>query len=94
MRAARGGAQAIGRKTGAIAAGHRADLVVMNGADPALAGQRSEAMIDAATFGPCRQPVRDVMSGGFWIVRDGHHARETEIFARYRAALRSLEADR
>jgi formimidoylglutamate deiminase len=90
-RAARGGAQAIGRKTGAIAAGHRADFVVMNSADPALAGQRSDDMLDAATFGPCRQPVRDMMSGGVWIVRDGHHARETEIFARYRAALRSLE---
>ena len=91
-RAARGGAQAIGRKTGVIAPGHRADFVVMNGADPALAGQRSDDILDAATFGPCRRPVRDVMSGGVWIVRDGHHARETETFARYRAALRSLEA--
>ena len=26
-----------------------------------------------------------------WIVRDGHHPREAEVFARYRAALRSVQ---
>jgi len=90
-RAARGGAQAAGRKSGAIAPGHGADLVVLNASDPALALQRSDDVLDAAIFGPCKHPVRDVMSGGVWIVRDGHHAHETETFARYRAALRSLE---
>jgi len=90
-RAARGGAQAAGRKSGAIALSHRADLVVLNASDPALALQRSDQILDAAIFGPSRHPVRDVMSGGTWIVRDGHHALESEIFARYRVALRSLE---
>jgi len=90
-RAARGGAQALAQTTGAIAAGHRADIVVLNGGDAALAHQKIDDTLDAAIFGPCRQPVRDVMSGGVWIVRDGHHARQSEIFARYRAALRSLE---
>src|SRR5206468_6114511 len=33
-RAARGGAQAAGRKSGAIASGHRADLLVLNASDP------------------------------------------------------------
>ena len=91
VRAARGGAQAAGRKSGAIAPGHRADLVVLNASDPALTLQRSDEILDAAMFGPSKDPVRDVMSGGIWIVRDGHHARETEIFAGYRVALRSLE---
>jgi formimidoylglutamate deiminase len=90
-RAARGGARALAQTTGAIAVGHRADIVVLNGGDTALAHQEIDDVLDAAIFGPCRQPVRDVMSGGVWIVRDGHHARETEIFARYRVALRSLE---
>jgi hypothetical protein len=31
------------------------------------------------------------MSGGAWIVRDGRHAREDEVFARYRAVLRALD---
>ena len=30
-------------------------------------------VLDAAIFGPCRRPVRDVMVGGRWIVRDGRH---------------------
>jgi len=89
-RAARGGAQALAQKAGAISRSYRADLVVLNGGDAALAQQGVDNILDAAIFGPCRQPVRDVMSGGAWIVRDGHHAREAEIFARYRAALRSL----
>jgi len=90
-RAAGGGAQALAQPTGAIAAGRRADLIVLNTGDPALAGQSPEHVLDAAIFGPCRTPVRDVMSGGVWIVRDGHHAGEGEIFARYRAALRNLD---
>jgi formimidoylglutamate deiminase len=90
-RTARGGAQALGQVSGAIAAGHRADIVVLNAGDAALVHQDTDDILDAAIFGPCRQPVRDVMSGGVWIVRDGHHARETEIFARYRAALRTLD---
>jgi formimidoylglutamate deiminase len=90
-RAARGGAQALGQVSGAIAAGHRADIVVLNAGDAALVHQQTGDILDAAIFGPCRQPVRDVMSGGVWIVRDGHHARETEIFAGYRAALRTLD---
>ncbi|HYT98500.1 MAG TPA: formimidoylglutamate deiminase, partial [Casimicrobiaceae bacterium] len=90
-RAASGGAQALGQGNGAIAVGHRADIVVLNVGDTALVHQEIDDVLDAAIFGPCRQPVRDVMSGGVWIVRDGRHARETEIFARYRAALRSLD---
>ena len=90
-RAASGGGRAIGRPTGAIAAGNRADLVVLNSGDPALAYQKADNVLDAAIFGPCRQPVRDVMGNGVWIVQDGHHVREAEVFARYRVALRSLD---
>ena len=62
-RAAQGGAQALAQPIGAIEAGRRADLVVLNGDDPALAGQAPEDVLDAAIFGPCRAPVRDVMAG-------------------------------
>ena len=72
--AAGGGARAIAQPTGAIARGWRADFVVLNTDDPALASQSVDDMLDAAIFGPCRQPVRDVMVGGRWVVRDGQHA--------------------
>ena len=90
--AARGGAQAQARSAGAIAPGCRADFVVLDADDPALAAQPVDALLDAAIFGPCRQPVRDVMVGGRWVVRDGHHPREDAIFARYRACLARLQA--
>ncbi len=91
-RAAAGGAQALAQPIGALATGRRADLLVLNPADPALAGQAVDDVLDAAIFGPARAPVRDVMAGGKWIVRDGRHFAEDEVFARYRAALAHMEA--
>jgi formimidoylglutamate deiminase len=88
--AVRGGAQAVGRPVGKIAPGMRADLVVLNGNDAGLAEQPAECVLDGAIFGPVRQPVRDVMCGGRWVVRDGHHPHEAEVFARYRAVLSKI----
>ena len=89
--ALQGGAHAVGRRTGAIEAGARADLLVLDTADVALAEQPAEFVLDAAIFGPARRPVRDVMSGGQWIVRDGRHAREDDVLARYRAVLAGIK---
>jgi len=91
-RAARGGAQALAQPVGALDVGQRADLVVLNPFDPALAGQAPDDILDAAIFGPSRAPVRDVMAGGKWIVREGRHVAEVEIFSRYRAALARIDA--
>ena len=87
-RTARDGAHALGRNSGTLVAGARADLLVLDGDDPALAEQPPEDLLDAAVFGPCRTPVRDLMSGGEWIVEDGHHRDEAAVFARYRAAMK------
>jgi len=88
--ALRGGAQALGQKVGAIATGCRADLVVMNGDDVALAEHNGDALLDAAIFGPVRRPVRDVMVGGVWVVKQGHHRQEDAALQRYRAVLKKL----
>jgi formimidoylglutamate deiminase len=90
LRAAAGGAQAAGQRVGAIAAGCRADLVVLNQDDPALAAQRIDDVVDAAIFGPARHPVRDVLVAGHFVVRDGRHAYEDMIFERYRKTLTRL----
>jgi formimidoylglutamate deiminase len=89
--AAAGGAQALAQSTGAIAPGMRADLIVLDSEEPAFAEQPVEHVLDAAIFGPCRRPVRDLMCGGQWIVRDGHHAREHDVLRRFRAALARIE---
>ena len=85
-----GGAQALGQQVGKIAVGYRADLIVMNSDDTALAEHMGDAILDAAIFGPARQPVRDVMTGGAWVIQEGRHAREEEIFRRYRETLKRL----
>lgn len=88
--AACGGAQALAQPTGTIAAGQRADLVVLDTRDPALAEQARDDVLDAAIFGPCRNPVRDVLARGRFVVRDGRHVTEDAVFARYRATLARL----
>ena len=85
-----GGARALGQNVGEIAMNCRADLVVMNGEDAALVEHSGDTLLDAAIFGPVRQPVRDVMAGGIWVVRDGHHAEEGKALTRYRATLKRL----
>ena len=85
--AAAGGAQALGQPVGAIAPGLRADLVVLDAAHPAFASVPAEGCLEAAIFGPCPRPVRDVMARGRWVVRDGRHPREDGILARYRSAV-------
>ena len=85
-----GGTQALGQQAGAIVVQCRADLLVMNADDVALAEHTGDALLDAAIFGPCRQPVRDVMVGGAWVVREGHHAHEQLALAHYRATLKRL----
>jgi formimidoylglutamate deiminase len=85
--AAKGGGRALGLATGRIAAGMRADLIVLDADDPALAEQPLANLLDAAIFGPCRRPVRDLICAGRFTVRDGHHAREHDVLRRFRAAL-------
>ena len=79
--AAAGGARAIAQPTGAIAPGRRADLVVLDADEPALAAQSVDDILDAAIFGPCRRPVRDAMVGGRWVVREGRHPEERAVLA-------------
>jgi formimidoylglutamate deiminase len=90
--ACRGGAQALAQRVGSIAAGHRADWLVLDESDMAIAGLGGDEMLDSAIFGPARLSIRDVMVGGRWQVRDGVHPRAAPAAARYRATLKRLLA--
>ncbi|HUH94400.1 MAG TPA: formimidoylglutamate deiminase [Casimicrobiaceae bacterium] len=87
-----GGAQALAQPVGAIEIGRRADLVVLDGEDPALTEQAAANLLDAAIFGPARSTVRDVMVAGRWVIGEGHHADEEAILTRYRQTVRRLLA--
>ncbi len=73
LEAAEGGARALGRRAGALAAGQRADLVVLDAAHPDLAARSGDAIANALVFSGARAMVRDVMVGGRWALREGRH---------------------
>lgn len=65
-----GGAQALGTKTGRIAVGHRADFIVLDRKNPAVAGKRDDLVLDAMVFATNSNPVKDVYVGGQAVVRN------------------------
>jgi len=88
--ARRGGAQSLAQPVGAIAPGLRADLVVLDDEAPALLGQTPRTVLDAWVISGGMaggNPVRDVMVGGRWVVRDRHHEAEEKIRERFVAVL-------
>lgn len=86
-----GGAQALGRKTGKIEIGHRADFVVLDRELPFMTGKLRDHILDAAIFAANKNPVKDVMSGGRWVVRDRHHKREEVILEKFRKVMGKFE---
>lgn len=86
-----GGAQASGAAIGELAAGHRADLLVLDESAPLLAARDSGNVIDSFLFAGNTPLVRDVMAAGQWVVRGRHHRGEERIAARYRAVVERLQ---
>ncbi|MBM3537576.1 MAG: formimidoylglutamate deiminase [Alphaproteobacteria bacterium] len=87
-----GGRQALGRPIGAIAPGHRADIVVLDEAHPDIRPDQPQHWLDAWIFVTGRRLVKDVMVGGAFVVSDGRHRRHAAIAARYRQALTRITA--
>ncbi|WGF86551.1 formimidoylglutamate deiminase [Marinivivus vitaminiproducens] len=87
-----GGGQALGRRIGALARDHRADLIVLDHRDPLFAGRKGDSVLDTWLFAGNRPVVRHVMVGGRWQIRDGHHADEIPIARSYRSVLERLQA--
>ena len=90
--ALQGGAQAMGQHIGSIAAGKRADLVVLDGAHPMLANVAPAKLLARWLFGGNDGWVKDVMVGGKWVVKDRHHAGEEAAHRAFSAAMSELMA--
>ena len=88
--AAKGGAQAAGRRAGAIAPGNWADLLALDTGDLRLAGMTGDTLLDAFVFAGRDGLVTDLWSAGRHIVRDGQHIRRDGVAARFRATMRKL----
>jgi formiminoglutamate deiminase len=85
-----GGAQALQRETGAIAAGKRADIIVLDDNHPDLVSARDDARLDAWVFVAGRAALRSVFVDGRQVVAEGRHHDRDAIGERYRATLARL----
>ncbi|WP_236210876.1 formimidoylglutamate deiminase [Metapseudomonas otitidis] len=85
-----GGAQALGQPVGALAEGSRADWIVLDGTDPYLATAEGDALLNRWMFAGGDRQVRDVMVGGRWVVRNGHHPAEEATAWAFAEVLRTV----
>lgn len=85
-----GGAQALGQAVGALAVGSRADWIVLDGTDPYLATAEGDALLNRWLFAGGDRQVRDVMVGGRWVVRNGHHPAEEATAWAFAEVLRTV----
>lgn len=90
--AARGGARALGRKSGAIAEGLLADLVSIDSTAPALCALDDARLLDGFCFAAGDDVVTDVWSAGRRMVKDGRHIARESIITNYRNAVAALIA--
>lgn len=72
------------------AAGQRADFVTYDATTGEWAQHPPHNYLASLVFAATPPQPRDVMVGGRWVIRDGQHAAERQIDARYRATLQRL----
>ncbi|MFL6672792.1 MAG: formimidoylglutamate deiminase [Massilia sp.] len=85
-----GGAQAAGRAVGALEAGRRADLLVLDCSHPNLDGAEAGDVLGRLVFCGNDNLVRDVLAGGHWVVQGGRHMAQDAIAHRYKQAVHQL----
>jgi cytosine/adenosine deaminase-related metal-dependent hydrolase len=90
LNALKGGAQALGGGIGAIEAGRRADIVVLNADHPDLAGASGDMVLDVYVFSAGRGLIDRVMAGGVPVVVAGRHRARDQIARKYRETVARL----
>lgn len=85
-----GGAQAAGLEVSGIRVGARADLVVLDGANPFIATAKDDQILDRWIFALGSEAVRDVMVRGDFVVREGRHRAEERINSDFARALKRI----
>ncbi len=85
-----GGTRASGRPIGALAVGHRADFVVLDGQAPALAGRTGDTLLDSWVFSGNARAIDTVVVGGRSVVEGGRHRAASPVADAYRRCVAHL----
>jgi formimidoylglutamate deiminase len=85
-----GGAQALAQPIGALAAGKRADIVVLDADHPDFASAGSEHWLNSWIFVAGRSAVKSVFVAGEQVVADHRHRKRDVIAQQYRSTLAKL----
>jgi formimidoylglutamate deiminase len=88
--ALKGGAAALGRDAGSVAAGKLADLIALDGEAPALCALEPAQILDGWIFAGSDGLVTDLWSAGRHAVREGRHVARDAIAAAYRSTMKRL----
>ncbi|MCE6952870.1 formimidoylglutamate deiminase [Cereibacter sphaeroides] len=88
--AARGGGQAAGRPSGAIATGLWADLLALDTSHVDLEGRTGDALLDSWIFAGDSRMVAEVWSAGRHVVTGGRHVARDPVERRYRKVMARL----
>jgi formimidoylglutamate deiminase len=88
--AAAGGARALAQPAGIIAAGLRADLVVLDASAAQVQALAARDVLASHIFAGNPRPARDVFVCGRPVVQAGHHAGQDAAESAYRDCLRRL----
>lgn len=90
---ARSSAAAAGQAQWGLVPGARADALVADAQDPALAGMPAQRWLDALVFSSPALAWRDVMVAGRWVIRERLHPRGAAIADAYAQAVTQLAPD-
>jgi formimidoylglutamate deiminase len=85
-----GGAAASGRQIGQLAAGKRADFLILDDQHPNLQGLPAQDLLNTWIFAGNDNLVRDVIVGGHRVVHNGKHVEQERITREYVACMREL----
>ena len=89
-RAARGGAQALGRNSGRIEVGLQADLVALDDTHYSIAELKGDAILDAWIFACDDAIVSEVWAAGRHVVKNGRHKNHDSIASEFTKTITKL----
>jgi formimidoylglutamate deiminase len=86
----KGGANCLDQPMGAIAVGRRCDIAVLDDEHSAMIGREGDAALDTWIFSAGNAAVKDVIVGGWHVVKDRRHMDEDRIQKKFTETVRRL----